>query len=261
MTETNTKWNELLTRAVNEPGLVHAAYTAFHNYSIGNQIAAMCECADRGIAVGPINTYKGWQSLGRQVQKGQKAITLCMPMTFKDKTKLDKDGKPKTGVFFQWKPFWFVMAQTEGEPVAMPELPEWNKDRAMAALGITQVDFESTNGNVMGYAKEKTVAVSPLAPLPLKTLFHELAHVELGHTDATDTADTPRSLREVEAESVAMIVLESLNQPGAEFCRGYIQGWLEGESIPDASAARIFGAADRILKSGYAGKADDNVVE
>lgn len=261
MEMTNPKWNELLTRAVNEPGLVLAAYTAFHNYSIGNQVAAMSQCMDRGITPGPVNTYKGWLGVGRQVQRGSKALWLCMPMTFKDKTKLDKDGKPKTGVFFQWKPFWFVLAQTEGDAVTMPELPEWNKDRAMTTLGITQVEFENGNGNVMGYAKEKTIAISPLSPLPLKTLFHELAHVVLGHTDVNHSDTTTRSLREVEAESVAMIVLESLNQPGAEFCRGYIQGWLEGESIPDASAARIFGAADRILKSGYAGKVADNVVE
>ena len=32
--------------------------------------------------------------------------------------------------------------------------------------------------------------------------------------------------------------------------RGYIQNWLQGQSIPEKSAQRIFGAADKILKAG-----------
>jgi hypothetical protein len=88
--------------------------------------------------------------------------------------------------------------------------------------------------------------------MPAKTTFHELAHIELGHTTEAihDSATTPRSLREVEAESVALLCLESLGMNGAEYCRGYIQNWLQGETIPERSAQRIFAAADRILKGG-----------
>jgi hypothetical protein len=49
---------------------------------------------------------------------------------------------------------------------------------------------------------------------------------------------------------VALICLESLGLPGAEYCRGYVQHWLRGERIPEASAARIFKAADTILRAG-----------
>jgi hypothetical protein len=51
-----------------------------------------------------------------------------------------------------------------------------------------------------------------------------LGHVILGHTTEADFADdetTPRSLREVEAESVALLCCESLGLEGTEFCRGY----------------------------------------
>ena len=56
-----------------------------------------------------------------------------------------------------------------------------------------------------------------------------LAHVVLGHTteaDFTDTERTPRNLREVEAEAVALLCCEALNLEGADYCRGYIQSWL-----------------------------------
>jgi hypothetical protein len=97
-----------------------------------------------------------------------------------------------------------------------------------------------------------------LAELPHKTRFHELAHVMLGHTsesDAgfTDSDMTPRSLREVEAEAVALVCLEALGLPGAEHARGYIQHWNQrrnAEPIPERSAQRIFKAADLILKAG-----------
>jgi len=245
------KWNELLTRAVNEPGVIHSAYSAFHTYSTGNQLAALFQCMERGIQPGPLRTYKAWQAAGRQVRRGEKALWLCMPMVVKDKVRVDQNGDPKRATIFTWKPYWFVMSQTDGETMPVAALPEWNEENALAGLNITRVEFAHTNGNVAGYAKDRTVAVSPIAPLPYKTLFHELAHVVLGHTDHEDhDANLPRSLREVEAESVAMLVLESLGLDGAEYCRGYIQNWLESESIPDASAGRIFSAADKILKAG-----------
>lgn len=125
-----------------------------------------------------------------------------------------------------------------------------------AALGITETPFTATDGNVQGYAKGREVSISPLAAMPHKTLFHELAHIELGHTtdsDFTDSEITPRSLREAEAEAVALLLCESLQLPGAEFSRGYIQSWLKGDVIPEKSAMKIFGAADRILKTGQSG--------
>ena len=66
----------------------------------------------------------------------------------------------------------------------------------------------------------------------------------------SDTERTPKNLREVEAESVALICCESLGLPGAEYSRGYIQGWLVGDVIPERSAQKIFHVADQILRAG-----------
>ncbi len=248
--ETRT-WNELLIQAVSQPGLILKAYSVFHNYSIGNQIAAIVQCQMRGLSIGPLNTYKGWQNLNRQVRKGEKAIWLCMPLTRKIKNTGGEDEEVITT--FVWKPNWFVLSQTDGESVPMPIIPSWDKDRALSALNITQVEFQHTDGNALGYARRRSIAISPLAPLPHKTFFHELAHIELGHTlesEFHDSEQTPRNLREVEAEAVALLLCESLELSGAEFCRGYIRSWLRGDVIPEKSCMRIFGTTDRILKSG-----------
>ena len=171
-----TKWSDLLKAAVTEPGLILKAYSAFHGYSLGNQLAAMVQCPIRGIEPGPINTYPGWQALNRHVKKGEKAIELCMPLT--RKVTDERTGESQTvATNFVWKPRWFVLSQTEGEPIESLQSPDWNKERALVALGITQTPFTATNGNVQGYAKKREVSISPLAAMPHKTLFHELAHL------------------------------------------------------------------------------------
>lgn len=244
-------WSSILKDAIEKPGLLMEAYTRFRGYSFGNQIAAMWQCKARGITPGPIATFQRWLELGRCVRKGEKAINLCMPVTIKADP-ADPDGKPKT--IFIWKPRWFVMAQTDGEPLDEKafEAPNWDKARALKALDIEEIPFDYPNGNVQGYAKVGKIAINPMAQLPLKTLFHEVGHILLGHCKEgpLDHADIPPSLMEVEAEAVALCCLETLGLPGSEYARGYIQRWLHGNAIPDSSTARVFKITDTILKAG-----------
>ena len=84
---------------------------------------------------------------------------------------------------FALRPYWFVLAQTDGEATFTPPMPGFDLATALRELRIEQVDFTSTNGNAQGYAFERSIAINPLAPLPHKTTFHELAHDVLGHTE------------------------------------------------------------------------------
>jgi hypothetical protein len=78
----------------------------------------------------------------------------------------------------------------------------------------------------------------------------------LGHTSESDFNDsevTPRNLREIEAEAVALLCCEALSLDGAEYCRGYIQEWLKrgnDSAILEKSAQKILRVADQILKAG-----------
>jgi antirestriction protein ArdC len=120
---------------------------------------------------------------------------------------------------------------------------------------IDRVSFRHTDGNAQGYAVGREFAVSPLAYLPHRTAFHEIAHIALGHTaESTGMSDgderSPRDVREVEAEAVSLICCQSLGLPGEEFSRGYLQHWLGKQKIEERSIHRIFKAADQILKAG-----------
>lgn len=251
-------WGELLRDAVEKPGRMLEAYAAFHNYSIGNALLALEQCVRRNLQPGPLNTYRGWLERKRQVRKGETGITLCMPMPFKRTTHTDnaedEPAEPQTRYAFRFRAYWFVLAQTEGEETYVASIPGFVMETALATLHITRTPFDEINGNVQGFARQREIAVSPLAALPHKTTFHEIAHIVLGHTATETLVDgelTSRHLREVEAESVALICCETLGLEGAEFCRGYIQHWLKTEKeIPNHSAARIFAAATSILKAG-----------
>jgi N-terminal domain of anti-restriction factor ArdC len=259
------KWSALLVEAVNKPGLIMEAYSAFHQYSIGNQILALVQCELRSLEPGPINTFPGWQALGRNVKRGERALMLCMPITRKRRDEGSEDANDDGSgehayTAFVYKPRWFVLSQTTGEEFKPARLPEWDADRALAVLNIQQIPFTETDGNIQGYATKKNqIAINPVAQLPHKTLLHELGHQVLGHCQEGDVSDgelTPRSLREVEAEAVALLCCEALNLEGADFSRGYIQNWLcparayNGDAIPEKSAQKIFRAADQILRAG-----------
>jgi antirestriction protein ArdC len=252
---TTTSFAHLLESAVTEPGIISSAYRQFHNYSIGNQLLAWSQCLARELQPGPLATYQRWKELGRYVRKGEKAITLCRPVTVKRTSKADDSTDETTMVtWFVYKPYWFVLSQTEGQPLSEQTIPVWDKGRALTELQIQEIPFDALDGNCLGFARDRSIAINPVNPMPHKTRFHELAHVLLGHTAEgaqSDSEITPRNLRECEAEAVALLCCAALDLPGVEFSRGYIQSWWgQGNPIPERSAQRILKAADRILKTG-----------
>jgi antirestriction protein ArdC len=250
----------LLQAAVSEPGIVSEAYSAFHSYSLGNQLAALFQCRARGVQVGPLSTFPGWKEKGRHVKRGERALVLCMPVTAKRTERDQASGEEREHVFtrFVWRANWFTVYQTDGEPFQAPEpVKAWDRARALEALGITEEPFSMADGNCQGYAKGRSIAVSPVAALPHKTCFHELAHVVLGHTSESSLSDTgsitPRDVREVEAEGVAFLLCATLELPGLAESRGYLQSWLHGGAITERSAQRIYSAANAILSAGKDG--------
>ena len=156
-------WGELLREAVEKPGRMLEAYTAFHNFSFGNALLALEQCTRRNLQPGPLNTYNGWLERKRQVRKGEKGITLCMPMPFKKSAQTDgvqeETAEQQTCYAFCFRAYWFVLAQTEGEDT------------------ITRTPFDELNGNIQGFARGREIAVNPVAALPHKTIFHEIAHL------------------------------------------------------------------------------------
>ena len=147
-------WSALLVEAVTKPGTISKAYSAFWRYSVGNQMLAMAQCAARGLEIGPLNSLKGWNKLGRRVKKGldsdpmtgKKAIVLCFPT--KKRIADDDAGEAQFITRFLYRPAWFVLSQTEGADVPEVEVPGWDRKKALLALDLREVDFTMTDGNI-----------------------------------------------------------------------------------------------------------------
>lgn len=255
-------WMAILQQALNEPGVANRAYHLFHRFSLGNSLWAALQIEGRGLPLGPIASFKKWQDLGRQVRKGEKGISLLMPVIVGGKKKR-KDAQPDTDAPAAWlvgsgseptkgdaepqagrrifveRAHWFTLAQTdpiegvEPNPAAQaePDAIEFVPDRAIEKLGFRREPFRHTDGNKMGYSypSEGVLAVSDLATDPTKTLIHEMAHCLL-HTDSEAIVEgrtLPRAIIEVEAECVAYLVCATIgHMASAAHMRDYIQSWL-----------------------------------
>src|SRR5262245_13445085 len=185
--EHSVNFTQLLEEAVTKPGTLMRAYSLFWSYSLGNQILAYIQANRRGITLGPIASYTRWKELGRHVTRGEKAIELCMPVTSKRTvTEQADDGSAIENqiVFkrFVFRRNWFMLSQTDGAAYQMPAIPTWDRTRALQTLNVEEIPFDMMNGNCQGYAKGRQIAINPLAQMAVKTTFHELAHIELGHT-------------------------------------------------------------------------------
>lgn len=154
-----------------------------------------------------VTSYKNWQSMGRQVMKGEKGITIIAPAPYKkmkEKEVLDEnqrpimgtDGKPKTEQVEVTVPHFkavtvFDIAQTSGEPIQTlaPELltaAVQDFDSFMQAIqkiSPVPIRFDEIDGNANGYYhnadKEIVIKKGLSESQTLKTAIHETAHAKL----------------------------------------------------------------------------------
>lgn len=244
-------WQQLLDNAILLGGTTGDTYRRFHNYSTLNCAFLMMQ----GCPIEPIATFKGWQSVNRQVTKGASAFYIQRPIMVKTGEVNQKTGEEERRQLFKPVKSIFPISMTEGEPLPDVELPEWSKERALGALGIRQVAFESFESNRQGHSFGMNIAINPAAVFPEKTLFHELGHVVLGHTTGESYEEylAHRGHRERCAESIAHIVTNELGlmtPEMAEVSRGYITSWGSDVRWNRTDTIAVFKGSDQILEAG-----------
>jgi len=255
-TDGEIDWPALLTQALTVPGQMGGTYCRFYRYSFLNQILLLSQ----GITE-PCAPYSVWKSLGRNpMVGGGRYVRHPSPVRKKDK----KTGEETTFMRFFLRRSTFPYSHTEGPEVEWPTLPAWDWHRALEGLEIQQVPFELIDGNVQGYSYERKVAVSPVAVYPVKTGFHELGHVVLGHTTAeatgamNDGERVCRGVQEFQAEAVAYLLAHEtgLTEWAPAESRAYIQNWLGNQELNDGHIRAVFTAVDKILVAGRSLAAD-----
>ena len=242
-------WHQLIEETLTMPGSLGNTYNRFVNYSFMNQVLLYVQ----GVRE-PVNTYNRWRQMDRQVIKGSKAKTIVRPII--GKARLD-DGTDEVRLRgFKPVKCLFTVSETTGEELPPLEPRVWDKDKALGALVIRQVPFEDIDGNTAGYSVGRDFAINPVAKYPLKTTFHELGHIVLGHTTPDQLQDYQRhrGVREFQAEATAYIVMNELELSehlDASESRAYVQHWLSDERPAESEIRPVFSAVDSILKAGW----------
>lgn len=252
----NANFRSLLNEVLTKEGILSKCYTLLYSYSLANSVLLAYQQMNKGQEITICASFKKWQELGGHIKKGSKALAVFIPKM--KSYEIEENGEKKTiklpnGFFIKNAVFSFN--DIEGiETAKLPEMKNgFNLSKVMKELKIEQVHFESINGNSQGYCDidTKQIAINPIACNAFKTAIHEIAHAVL-HTTKKGK-EIKRSTKEVEAETTAYIILNTLGITNYnKEMRGYIQNWACGHSIKETTAQRIFGAASRILKLGLA---------
>ena len=222
----------------------------FHDYSLNNTmlIAMQMPEATR------VASYRSWQrDFDRHVRKGERGIEILVPMVVKRKD-ADSEGVPqddeetaerKKLVGFKVGHV-FDVSQTEGE--SLPEIASqvsadvsdfdslMEAIKAVSAYPIEVVDGLPPETNGLFSRRTGYIAVRKGMPegQTVKTALHELAHSVMHDADAEELPD--RSMREVQAESVAYAASAALGLDTSGYSFGYVASWAVGKSDEEMRA-------------------------
>ena len=235
----------------------------FHNYSFNNTLLIAMQRPDATLVTG----YRNWQSMGRQVKKGEKGITIIAPAPIKRKkeqTVLDQDqkpvigpdGKPKTEEVEVTLPCFkaitvFDIEQTTGEPIRTlaPEILTAAVEdfdlflQAIREISPVPIRFDAIEGSANGYYhnldKEIVIKKDMSQSQTLKTAIHETAHARLHDKEIMESQgiEKDRLTKEVEAESVAYCVCSVFELDTSEYSFPYIAGWSSGKELRELKAS------------------------
>lgn len=191
-------------------------------------------------------SYNTWKKdFGRQVKKGEKALSVIMPVTYLKKDKegnvlLDKNGKPETITTFRLQARVFDVSQTEGKdlPQQVTNLKEQLTDEQYAnlyraAMTIAKANHltvrfdklpKETNGYFNPNQQEIVLQQDNMSKDQIvKTFLHELAHAELHQ--AGQQAEIAKNLKELQAESTAFVVASYYGLDTENYTFSYLASW------------------------------------
>jgi len=215
-----------------------------------------------------------WKARGGRFVKGERALMVFAPIYVTDREAPPSPTtgrQPKKYVGCTIKQRTFSSPQVTG--VDLAERPAtlltgegpaglWDGLKAFAEnMGIEVLDVMPTspgaNGEMqwagwfVGDGSTRVIRVAPdLEPAQrCKTLAHEIGHALL-HDPSSRPADLDDRAAEVEAESVAYVVLSSLGIDAGGYSLGYITGWARGDGkLIARTAERVLRAAGEVLEA------------
>jgi antirestriction protein ArdC len=233
----------------------------FHTYSLNNMLLAFMQRRE-GVTI--LAGYRQWQKVGRQVAKGQKALTILTPRFYKNKKDEDepdaiyfKPGNvfdigqtgiprdvsiPMTGerllfldMVDQSLPIGGTQNATNSGDLTMDVIRE--KSPLPVVMKANMMEDGSTNYQVINIALRANEAGK------IAAYFHELAHNFLGHK----TRKLERDVEEIEAEATAYVVGAYFGIENPDAVK-YIKAWKGDRSALIRHGKTVISTAEKIIK-------------
>jgi antirestriction protein ArdC len=218
----------------------------FRSYSLRNQLLIASQCPQATRVAG----YQTWRSLGRQVKRGQKGLSILAPTLRKVESDESADGAtvPSRTLTGFRVVHVFDVSQTEGD--ALPELvfpsvqaaPEhfYELETVAGELGLSVETVEPPGSGARGWinVEEKVISLARGFDLPsqTRTLLHELAH--WFDAQGSGWPDSTRAERELVAESAAYLASRELGIDLDDASVFYTMTWGLDASVVPALAER-----------------------
>lgn len=235
-----------------------AVAAKFHRYSFRN----ICLIVSQAPEATQVAGYRSWQSMGRQVRKGERGIAILAPCTYRarrDDEETEAAEAPAQSVVRGWRVVRvFDVSQTDGKPLPgiTPalldgEAPEalWERLAALVAeegYTLERGDCGRANGSTDFATRVVRVRSDVSEAQASKTLAHELAHVLLHGPD--QVAGAGRAVAEVEAESVAFVICSAAGLDTDGYSFAYVSHWSGGDvHVVHAAGARVMATAELVL--------------
>ena len=246
----------------------------FRSRSFNNTLliyAQHAEAYERGLVAVALPSYvagfKQWQVLGRHVRAGQKGYGIFAPVTARFASsfptevnswrRLGRGERPRTGEVVRTRmvglrpAYVWEVSQTDGAPIPELPMPSLLSGEEPPGLqdGLTSLveaagfrilgtpdaaSLGGANGRTDFVGRTVTVRADMDSAAQVKTLAHELAHIQMHAPDRHGSSH--RGISEVEAESVALMIGAAHGMDTSGYTTPYVSTWatsVEGRTVTD----------------------------
>ncbi|MHB8646199.1 MAG: ArdC-like ssDNA-binding domain-containing protein [Thermomicrobiales bacterium] len=223
----------------------------FHQYSPNNVVLIHAQRRDATHVAG----YRTWQTLGRQVRKGECGIRIVVP--YRIHVAQEEEGPGVESVTGWGVRTVFDIDQTVGEPVVVPpihgvltgdasveavireELTAWLRREGVT---LRWEDTGRANGYYLPGTREIAIHHHLTGIRELKTLVHEAAHFAADHCGGVRWEDA-----ETVAESSAYVVLAHFGMDTSGYSFGYVAHWAREMAVFRRNLAAIQQVAHKLI--------------